>query len=623
MAAAPAVWAQSDQTDTPAADTPNVDQTPNTNQAPAWSGGALAPGWGSRPPLAPQAPAWPLMAGGWLPLAAPWPPAPPSLGPWGLPWGGAPWGLGLPPVLLPWLVAGQRSSTPAARGTPVANNVGQIQSTLRADGDGPCATAIGATCVVEGQVQSGTGTIIGANAASSDHQWRIVVAARAIPAGAVAQVFVSTTNGIEQFACPPAVDGQATTCQGTTPDLGLHGGLIRVFAGNSLVAQGTIRGSDRPSAVAVTKLLILTTGISLFDTSTPFNPYQRTATTFSSTGTSFSNSGILDLLNCSLSTTGSTPLRFCGNGSIAWLPYSYAGVTNGQVNDFTDLQTRQHLALSSAAMDQVYQLARSLAPNASITVIGHSLGGAVGSFWGAANPRVPIVTLDSPVAGMYTFTTSQAATMCINSRGYIEIYNFSSFLCTLASGLAVFSSDAVNDIRQPATVTRMGQANAINFGNMADFVVPSWYALNAQVPKGNVLINFPCTLTADPVNTNHLCILVNQQVSQQVVGIIQNANYPPSTPINRNITLNVTLTNDGQPVSNATITVRQLGTTFNQTITTNNQGQTSITVPWRDTYLQNVFQGFFGPLYCNFGALPAQNTNLTLPMVVGCSPDAG
>jgi YVTN family beta-propeller protein len=195
---------------------PAATPTERSVAGPSEAGGGLsAPALPTQPPV-------PFLPGPFAappPLLPPFPPLPPALPPSG-------------PVVI---ISGAATAAPATPVVPLTNNVAQILSTLALNGSGPCATVVGAVCAVIGDLAGSTGRV------TASMQWQIVVPAGRIPGGAIGTVVVPTTVGLETFDCPPATAG-STTCSGTTRGSGLQGGIVRVFAGNSQVAQGMITG---------------------------------------------------------------------------------------------------------------------------------------------------------------------------------------------------------------------------------------------------------------------------------------------------------------------------------------------------------------------------------------------
>jgi hypothetical protein len=125
----------------------------------------------------------------------------------------------------------------------VPNNIAQITASLRPDGQPgtPCADTVGVACQVAGGV---TGTL----RVTSSMAVSLTVPAGVIAAGNRANVFFTTTRGIENVACNPAVAGIATVCTGTLVGDALQGSTARVYSGGVAVATGTVNGLGPQSA---------------------------------------------------------------------------------------------------------------------------------------------------------------------------------------------------------------------------------------------------------------------------------------------------------------------------------------------------------------------------------------
>src|SRR5579884_1972704 len=385
--------------------------------------------------------------------------------------------------LLAQQAAAARANTPApppppapAPPTPMPppNNRERIRQALTVDGDGLCGLAAGHVCQVGGDLAGSTVTLAGPPDAPTGSQWRVVVPAGRVVAGALATVFVPTTRGIEFFDCPPATAGAPTVCAGQTRGHALQGGTAHVHVGNTLVAQGTIRGPG----VNVQKLLIVVPGIDGFQLSTLYDPYQRASSFFGPAVCSgFSPcTSLFQALGCPAQSGGpSTVLVPCGSTGLAWLPYSYQGVGGSGASGlpllYSGADTGQRLARSSAAMDQIVALGRALlgrsaAATTPIVLIGHSLGGAVSSDWAGANaPDVPVITMDSPVNGIWPTDDAVFDPYCFHSTGFLEVYDISEITCRLLEDLPALDSPVVPDLQAAANIPREGQANAINFFN--------------------------------------------------------------------------------------------------------------------------------------------------------------
>ncbi|HEY7061767.1 MAG TPA: hypothetical protein VII06_09820 [Chloroflexota bacterium] len=543
--------------------------------------------------------------------------------------------------LLAQQVAAVRAATRPAPAAPTPppppNDRTRIQQALTVDGDGLCGLAVGHVCQVGGDLAGSTVTPSGAPGATTGSQWRVIVPAGRIVAGAVATVFVPTTRGIEFFDCPAASAGAQTVCTGQTRGHALQGGTARVHVGNQVIAQGAIRG---PGA-NVQKLLVVVPGIDGFQSNQLYDPYTRASNFFGAAVCSgFSPcTSLFQALGCPSQSGGpSTTLVPCGTSGLAWLPYSYQGVGGSGATGlpllYTGANTGQRLALSSAAMGQIVALARALlgqsnAATAQIILIGHSLGGAVSSDWAGANaPTLPVITMDSPVSGIWPTDDAVFDPYCLHSTGLLDVYNLSTLICRALVDLPALDSPVVPDLQAAATIAREGLANAINFANPADMIVPSWYAVNRQARHGAVLFPSNCGSSDE----NHSCILGYAPAVSAAAAIITGGTYPTPTPIRASINLNVTVTLDGSPDPNVPITVTQgstPGCTSDcnppsvqvATAMTNGNGMASVSVPWRDSLVTANVGTTFGA-QCLRGALPANNTDLTISVSalsgIGC-----
>lgn len=517
-----------------------------------------------------------------------------------------------------------------------ANNPVRIQQSLALDGNGLCGLAVGHICQVGGDLTGSTVTPVANTGTAGSSQWRVLVPAGRIVAGATATVFVPTTRGIEFFDCPAATAGAQTVCVGQTLGHALQSGTVRIHVGNTAVAQGTVSGPG----VNIQKLLIVVPGIDATQTTSYFDPYQRASNNFGSAVCSgFSPcTALFPTLNCPSQTGGpSTTFVPCGNSGLAWLPYSYEGVAGSGATGlplmYTGADTGQRLARSSAAMSQIVALARALlgpsATSTQIILIGHSLGGAVSSDWAGANsPQTPIITMDSPVNGIWPTDDNVFDTYCFNSTGLLDVYNLSSVLCRALEDVPALDAAVVPDLQASATIAREGLANAVNFFNPADVIVPSWYAVNRQARHGAVQFVSNC----GSFDFNHSCILGYAPAVTAAAAIIQSGTYPAPTPTRATINLNVTVLFNGSPQPNVPITVTQGSTptcttdcnppsVVVGTATTGPQGTATISVPWRDS-LVTANVGTLVGANCTMGALPANNTDLNLTIravsVLGC-----
>jgi hypothetical protein len=523
---------------------------------------------------------------------------------------------------------------------PPPNNPVAIQQSLAVDGDGLCGLTSAHVCQLGGDLAGSTITLLGAPGATTGAQWRVVVPAGRIVAGATATVFVPTTRGIEFFDCPLATAATQTVCAGQTRGHALHRGTVRVHVGNSAVAQGAISGPG-PS---IQKLLIVVPGIDATQTTSLFDPYQRASNSFGSAVCSLFSpcTALFPTLGCPSQSGGpSTTLVPCGTSGLAWLPYSYVGVAGSGATgipiQYTGADTGQRLARSSAAMGQIVALARALlgstAINTRIILIGHSLGGAVSSDWAGANaPDLPVITMDSPVNGIWPTDDAIFDPYCFHSTGLLDVYNLSTVLCRALADVPALESSVIPDLQAPANIAREGLANAVNFFNPADVIVPSWYAVNRTARRGAVQFVSNC----GAADFNHSCILGFAPAINAAAAIINSGTYPPATPTRPSINLTINVTFNGSAAPNIPITVTQGSTpgctsdcnppsTVVATATTNLQGTATVSVPWRDS-LVTANVGTVVGANCVRGALPANNTDLTISIsafsVIGCDvPD--
>jgi hypothetical protein len=545
------------------------------------------------------------------------------------------------------LLAQQPATPPVPSVPPVppvtsapSNDRGRLLQTLTPDGQGLCGLAAGHTCQVGGDLAGSTVTPLSGTGAASASQWRVVLPAGRLIAGSIATVSVPTTRGIELLACPVATAGAQTVCTGQTRGHALQRGTVRVHAGNAVVAQGTVSGPG-PS---IQKLLIVVPGIDPLQSNTLYDPYQRASNNFGSAVCSgFSPcTALFPTLGCPSQSGGpSTVLVPCSSGGLAWLPYSYAGAsgngTNGLPLLYTGADTGQRLARSSTAMGQIVALARSLlgpsAASTQIVLIGHSLGGAVSSDWAGANaPDLTVITMDSPVNGIWPTDDSIFSPYCSNSTGLLDVYNLSTLLCRGLADVPALNSSVVPDLQASANIAREGLANAVNFFNPADVIVPSWYAVNRGARRGAVQFVSNCGAS----DFNHSCILGYAPAVTAAAAIITSGTYPAPTLIRPSINLNVTVMLDGSPAPNVPITVTQGSTpgcttdcnppsTIVATATTGLQGTATVSVPWRDSLVTANVGTTFGS-NCQAGALPANNTDLNVQIralrLIGCDLSA-
>jgi hypothetical protein len=529
---------------------------------------------------------------------------------------------------------------PVAAPPPAPNNRTLIQQALAVDGDGLCGLTTAHVCQVGGDLTGSTITLSGVPGATTASQWRVLVPAGRIVPGVTATVFVPTTRGIEFFDCALATAGAQTVCSGQTRGHALQRGTVRIHVGNSVVAQGAVSGPG----VSIQKLLVVVPGIDATQTISLYDPYQRASDFFGSAVCSgFSPcTALFPTLGCPSQSGGpSTTLVPCGTSGLAWLPYSYVGVAGsgptGIPIQYTGADTGQRLARSSAAMGQIVGLARALlgpgALNTQIILIGHSLGGAVSSDWAGANaPDMSVITMDSPVNGIWPTDDAVFTPYCFDSTGLLDVYNLSTILCRALADVPALESSVVPDLQAPANIAREGLANAVNFFNPADLIVPSWYAVNRTARRGAVQFVTNC----GSVDFNHSCILGFAPAVNAAAAIITSGTYPAPIPTRATINLTVNVTFNGSAAPNIPITVTQ-GSTPGCTsdcnppsmvvasTATNMQGTATVNVPWRDTLVTANVGTAIGA-NCVEAALPANNTDLTISIaavsIIGCDvPD--
>src|SRR5262249_4797461 len=169
-------------------------------------------------------------------------------------------------------------------------------------------------------------------------------------------------------------------------------------------AGSPIDGEAAAQAAPLTRLIVFVPGIHLSLSTTPADPYSKSTEAFQL---------IMAAIGCNGLTqappAGTNALVACpGTSGLAWSPYSYAGTSatscpGGGILPYSGAQTGQSLATSAAALQAVVGYARSCpgAADAQVIVIRHSLGGAVAAYWGSDNQAALIVTLDSPVSGIW------------------------------------------------------------------------------------------------------------------------------------------------------------------------------------------------------------------------------
>lgn len=354
------------------------------------------------------------------------------------------------------------------------------------------------------------------------------------------------------------------------------------------------------------RVVILAPGVDPNLSATTFDPYARASSTFST---------LLDVLSCRKpqQQPSDSPLVACDDPTLKWAPYSYVGATSSEMLEYLGDDTGQPLNQSITSMNIVYNFLQDHgARGARFFVVGHSLGGAVAGAWGAGHPEARVITLDSPVAGIWPvsselfFPSAYGAMVfpkfyCSSalSTGLWDATNAPPLACNRMLASAVVDSAIVRDLH--AAGATEGLANAINFANSADILVPSWFALNPGVPGGQVLIDDRCGKILNVganwlvnVATNHACVLDNPFVLGAVAGVIdddpnsiwgQRHDAPPE------ITLHITAWHKGAQVPVQAVGLARAGSDgsiqrIDANLVGDGAGGMSTTVPWIDLMVQ-------------------------------------
>src|SRR5262249_1801624 len=152
--------------------------------------------------------------------------------------------------------------------------------------------------------------------------------------------------------------------------------------------------------------------------------------------------------------------------------------------------------------------------------------------------------------------------------------------------LPAASSQAFFDLSNPAVIAAEAKANALNFANIADNFVASWFAVSATPRIGAVLLNSACTLAVDPFKTYHECIVT--AAAGAVSAYITRGTVPRVSQIQRSITLNISVSINGAP-QDAQIQVARVGQVFAKTQTVN--GSAVVTLPWIDSLVTATYSG--------------------------------
>lgn len=354
-------------------------------------------------------------------------------------------------------------------------------------------------------------------------------------------------------------------------------------------------------------VVILVPGIDLDLSDTLYDPYVVAQETFSP---------ITAVWGCYAAITlGPTSDIPCENG-ISWIPYSYAGVSrNGQIRPYTGWDTGAGIDFLSLAMGQIVAYARNLRPGATIRILGHSLGGAIATYWGANHPDVEIVTLDSPVNGIWAPDEKVLRTYCESSFGLLDYRTRTT--CPLIIGRPSLSSRIAADLRKPGVISQMRLANATHVANPADSVVPSWFALIPGSDNNILLSPILCTgsgsfFTPSGFGANHDCVI------EAYANILARGTLFFGTSIRSKITLSISLVIIASPTSGWSVLTEPVLVTISH----NSQivrelwmrvGETAqIDVPWRDLLVSVEY----AQLENSYGVLPAENQDLGIFLLV-------
>ncbi len=197
--------------------------------------------------------------------------------------------------------------------------------------------------------------------------------------------------------------------------------------------------------------------------------------------------------------------------------FSYAG----NAPTYESGQTRQAISLSAAALDAQFRRWRGAYPHAAFDLIGHSLGGAVATYW-AARVAAPdeaqaihsIITLDSPLNGY--------------PRSYADNF-FLPFFGTVAQNLLAGSPMVRAIVDAPARWRRGPGALAkpiVTLTNIRDLVVPFFLA---TIP-GVVLV--ADDYGTDGSSLNHGSVLTSPAALAQIAQVLAEEGLPwLTTPV--------------------------------------------------------------------------------------------
>lgn len=363
-------------------------------------------------------------------------------------------------------------------------------------------------------------------------------------------------------------------------------------------ATATPTPTSNPVLPNISKLVILARGVDPWvNPSTHYEPYAEAQNTFSAL---LGETG----LRCPSWDVSYPALLLpvpCQDMTIAWLPYSYTGVHGSMIDTYTGEDTDQQLSKSVEAMRQIVDAGKVWAPKATIYVVGHSLGGAVAAYWGAGRSDAKIVTLDSPVNGIWPSDESVLNVYCSNSIGLIDPGNPEDRTgCEIIRRLPFVTARVADDLRRSDSAATMGRANALNFANPADVAVPSWYALNPGKTTTRVLLPYDA---CSPVLANHSCVLRTTvgQVRDFIVGGVK----PKSSKISTKISVTVKTTRGPSVGVVASLTALHVGQAVAKGVTSR-KGTGKLSIPWGDVILKAVSGG---ESRC-IGVLPGRMTTL-------------
>jgi hypothetical protein len=146
--------------------------------------------------------------------------------------------ISISPAVLLAIVAVLASRLIGQADLPAEALLTQYEGMLQALGAPACATQLHSNCFIEQGNLAAIMTVTGSMSVTA------TVPADRIPPGVVAMISHRTTQGVESFACPPALAGQVTVCQGQLQGSILHGTTMRVQANGRLVGLGIVRGVE-------------------------------------------------------------------------------------------------------------------------------------------------------------------------------------------------------------------------------------------------------------------------------------------------------------------------------------------------------------------------------------------